>query len=438
MNTEKVSIEILELIEFGVEGDYWDFKQQWYSKNIDLLHDIICMANSPANRDAYIIIGVKDGTIEVTDVSDDEKRKNQQQVIDLIRKKPKWAGGNIPEIYVKTISVFGKDVDIIIIKQSDNTPFFLLEDYKKQGTLFQGNIYTRKGDTNTPKNETANLYDAEILWKRRLGLLYNPSQRAKNYLMDLQNWERVDGESDKSGVTRFFFYYKQNPDYTLHFTNTEMEEDEGFTPPKNINDESIGAPFYYLYAFCNTSYHIDLHSDEKATLYYRDVPLFSSLIESIDEGRTKVIPPEFWIKPYFIKNSFRYLLFEFVISYWSENYSNEAKQMFLRVIPLFKDDIECAEFMQFVEERGFTENRLLRQSMYGEALNRFNNASVEKYGWYGKPSGTEYISSKLRGNSELVVNFANPTNPNFDEITKKLRIGKMLVDWLEEWRKFKE
>ncbi|WP_339101988.1 ATP-binding protein [Candidatus Enterococcus clewellii] len=440
MNTEDLSIEILELIELGTEGDYWDFKQQWYSKNIDLLHDIICMANSPANRDAYIIIGVKDETNEIAGVRNDEKRKNQQQVIDLIRKKPKWAGGNIPEIYVKTVSIFDENVDVIIIKQSDNTPFYLLEDYKykEQGILYKGNIYTRKGDTNTPKTDTANLYDTEILWKRRFGLLYNPSQRAKNYLIDLENWERVDGESDKSGITRFFFYYKQNPDYTVHFTNTEIEEDEEFTPPKDINDESLGDPFYYLYAFCNTSCHTDFHSDEKATLYYRDVPLFSSLIESIDKGRTKVIPPEFWIKPYFIKSSFRYLLFEFVISYWSGNYSNEAKQMFLRVIPLFKDDTECAEFMQFVEERGFTENRLLRQSMHGEALKRFDNTIVEKYELYGDPSGTEYISSKLRDNPELVVNFSSPTNPNFDEITRKLKIGKMLVDWLDEWRNFKE
>ena len=57
--------EIQELIELHAEGDYWDFKQQWHSNNADLLHDIICMANSLANRDCYIIIGVEDGSYNV-------------------------------------------------------------------------------------------------------------------------------------------------------------------------------------------------------------------------------------------------------------------------------------------------------------------------------------------------------------------------------------
>lgn len=68
--------KILELIERHAEGEYWDFKQQWHSNNADLLHDIICMANSLANRDCYIIIGVEDGSYNVLGV-DDENRKNQ-------------------------------------------------------------------------------------------------------------------------------------------------------------------------------------------------------------------------------------------------------------------------------------------------------------------------------------------------------------------------
>lgn len=52
--------EISYLIELHQEGEYWDFKRQWYdsSKSADLLHDIICMANNLANHDAYIIIGL--------------------------------------------------------------------------------------------------------------------------------------------------------------------------------------------------------------------------------------------------------------------------------------------------------------------------------------------------------------------------------------------
>ncbi|HBI1968708.1 TPA: ATP-binding protein [Enterococcus faecalis] len=428
--------EVTELIERRTEGIYWDFKQQWYANNADLLHDIICMANNPANRDAYIIIGIEDATGEISDISNDEKRKNQQQVIYLIRKKPQWAAGNIPEIYITTITISEKKVDVIIIKQSDSTPFYLLDDYKDNGILYKGNIYTRKGDTNTPKTETANLYDTEILWKRRFGLLYNPSQRAKNYLMDLKNWERVDGEPDKFGITRFFLYYKQNPDYTIHFTNVDIVEDELHVPEKakNINDESLGAPFYYLYAFCNVSYHTDFSSDEKATLYYRDIPLFASRIESVDERRTKIIPPEFWLNPRFVQDSFRYLVFEFVIAYWSGNYASEAKQMLLRVVPLFKNDIEHEEFMKYIQKKGYSDNSRLSRPMSGESLDRFNNTEINKYEFYGQPSGTEYISNKLKEDEKLVINFASPDNKNFEEITKQLQLGKMLVDWLEHWR----
>ena len=49
--------EIEKLISLGQEGEYWDFKKEWYGKekDEDLLLDIICMANNLVNRDAYII-----------------------------------------------------------------------------------------------------------------------------------------------------------------------------------------------------------------------------------------------------------------------------------------------------------------------------------------------------------------------------------------------
>lgn len=155
MNNIEFEWEIAELIGRCREGEYWDFKQQWYLHNTDLLHDIIGMANSLANRDCYIIIGIEDETFKVLGV-DANNRKSQQNVIDLLRQKPKWAGGHIPEVYVRTIQIEDKELDIIIIKQSDNTPFYLLEDYTKEGApIFKGAIYTRKGDTNTPKTSTA-------------------------------------------------------------------------------------------------------------------------------------------------------------------------------------------------------------------------------------------------------------------------------------------
>lgn len=420
--------EISELIERQTEGMYWDFKQQWHSNNADLIHDIICMANSPANRDCYIIIGVEDQTYKILGVTT-EKRKNQQKVIDLLRQKPKWAGGYIPEVYVKSVSISEKEIDIIIIKQSNNTPFYLLEDYKNEGSpIFKGAIYTRKGDTNTPKTSTADLYDTEILWKRRFGLLYNPSQRAKYYLADLENWERIDGEIDKSGNECFFFYYKLDPDYTIYLkSNTDVQE------KKDINE--VGVQYYYLFGFCNISYHIDFSNSEKIILYYKDIPLFSSPIEAIDERRTQIIPPKYWSNSYYIKDSFRYLIFEFVMAYICGNYSSEAKTMLLRVIPLYESDKEHEEFIKYIENKGFLFYKFCKEEICDKALIRFDNTTIRNYEMSGKPPyETENISEELESNKNLVINFAQPNNKEFDEINKYLKIGKMLVDWLDDWR----
>ena len=415
---------------------YWDFKQQWYSNNADLLHDVICMANSPANRDCYIIIGVEDGTYNILGVSS-ENRKNQQNVIDLIRKKPAWAGGYIPEVYVKTISIMDKDIDVVVIKQSDNTPFYLLEDYKKEGQpIFKGAIYIRKGDTNTPKTETADLYDTELLWKRRFGLLYNPSQRAKFYLKDLENWEPVEGETDKFGREDSFLFYKPDPDYTVYFIY-EDESDGVIKCAKDVNNNAVGTKSYYLFAFFNVSYHTKYSSEWKVVLYYKGVPLFSSVIESVDEGRTNIVPPEFSpVDPYYIEDSFRYLMFEFVFKHWGFNYSSEAREMFLRVIPVYKNDNEHEEFRKYIKNNGIPPYIPggKNEKIQGKALERIQKTEICICERYGEPSVAESIAQLVKHTPGLVINFANPENRCFQLITEDLRKGKMLVDWLKDWR----
>ncbi len=429
--------EILELIERHTEGEYWDFKQQWHSCNADLLHDIICMANSPANRDCYIIIGVEDKTYNILGVSDDN-RKNQQNVIDLLRQKPSWAGGYIPEVYVKAISIADKEIDVVVVKQSNNTPFYLLKDYTNEGQpVFKGAIYTRKGDTNTPKTETANLYDTELLWKRRFGLLYNPSQRAKFYLKDLDNWEMVEGATDKSGRDDSFLFYRPDPDYTVFFIH-EDESDRGMTYVKDVNDNAVGTQSYYLFAFCNVSYHTGYSCRSKVVLYYKEVPLFSSIIESVDEGRTSVVPPKFSVvDPYYIEDSFRYLMFEFVFKYWCGNYSSEAREMFLRVIPIFKNHEEHEEFRYYIRSKGFKTCKLIGEKIEGEALERLKNTLIGSYNGYDIPGAAEDIAHELKENKKLVINFASLENAKFNQITESLQKWKMVVDWLEEWRNFK-
>ena len=71
MKTYELQEEIEKLILSRREDDYWDFKEKHHSNTADLLHDIICMANSRADRDAYIIYGVVDKTGNVIGVESD-------------------------------------------------------------------------------------------------------------------------------------------------------------------------------------------------------------------------------------------------------------------------------------------------------------------------------------------------------------------------------
>ena len=180
MNMDLVEI-IRKLISLKQEGAYWDFKRQWYSKDkkVDLLHDIICMANNLENRDAYIIIGVdEENDYSLVDVKLDVNRKNTQKMVDFLRDK-KFAGGVRPVVYVQEVKLFETDIDVIVIKNSYETPFYLTESF--QGVM-ANNIYTRVMDSNTPKTKSADIFYIEYLWKKRFRLITTPLERMKYYL----------------------------------------------------------------------------------------------------------------------------------------------------------------------------------------------------------------------------------------------------------------
>lgn len=124
---------ILELfINKASEGSYWYFKQNWHSNNADLLKDIICMANNTTinMQDGYIIFGIEDSTFNITGVTEDRNRKNQENIIGFLSSQT-WSGEEIPNVDVKTVEISRKEVDVLIIYNSDVTPYYLLKDYSK-------------------------------------------------------------------------------------------------------------------------------------------------------------------------------------------------------------------------------------------------------------------------------------------------------------------
>ena len=98
--------EIVNLISLRQEGDYWDFKREWYSEKqkSSLLHDIICMANNLVNRDAYIIIGIdEENAYSIRDVQNDPNRKNTQMMVTFRLKLAKMNFTARPQVFQRDL-----------------------------------------------------------------------------------------------------------------------------------------------------------------------------------------------------------------------------------------------------------------------------------------------------------------------------------------------
>lgn len=150
---------IVELINLRHEDFYYDYKQEFYNKEKmeDFLHDILCLSNNTENRDAYLIFGVTDN-YEVIGLDKELKSNNIHDYL----KNIKFAGGNAPEIEIKNLYYKHKRIGAIVFKSSKNIPFYLSERYKG---ICDHHIYTRVGDTNTPKDKHACYKDVEKLWR---------------------------------------------------------------------------------------------------------------------------------------------------------------------------------------------------------------------------------------------------------------------------------
>ena len=212
--------EIGRLIDLHQEGSYWDFKKEWYGKDkdSDQLIDIICMANNLANRDAYIIIGIdEEQDYSVSDVSNDPNRRNTQMLTDFLRSK-KFAGDYRPVVTVETLHLSGGWIDVIVVQNSTNTPFFLKERYK---SVNPNNIYVRLQDSNTPCDRSADFHHVEYLWKKRFGMLLTPIEKVKLYLRHPEDWENSPSQEDKK-------YYKFAPEYTIEHTFEPDDHRDGY------------------------------------------------------------------------------------------------------------------------------------------------------------------------------------------------------------------
>jgi hypothetical protein len=328
MSDKELANEIEQLILSRREGEYWDFKEKHHKNKADLTHDIICMANNRAERDAYIIFGVTND-FEVKGVGNDENRRNQQNIIDLLKSK-KFSGGIKPTVELKTLTIAGNEIDVLIIKDSTDTPYFLIEDYFEQGRKVRAHyIYTRVGDTNTPIDTSADINHVEYLWRKRFLLNRPPLEQIKRKLNYKNEWKR---EGD-------IYYNVYNPEYTL-----QMEY-----------DEDRGRPEFYSHLMTNES---TTYGQIKIRSYGTE--LYSEGFAVLDSGRYVTVLPdrgfvgnqfrgeETYSYRYFIEGTLDFSLHVFL---QSENHEAIiARDRFYEAIVVFNSELEKEMFFEFLNK----------------------------------------------------------------------------------------
>ncbi|MFA7179482.1 MAG: ATP-binding protein [Dehalococcoidales bacterium] len=179
---------ILDLLSKGYEGGYWDFKQKWHDNKALLIHDILCFSNNLENKDSFIIIGVEDDGSVVGVDKNDSNRKNTAMINDLLSNL-KMGGDYRPNVYVSPIDYENRIIDVIIIRNSANTPYYLTKNYSDNNKHVRANhIYTRINDKNTAIDSSADFDKQEYLWKKRFRINESIFERLMWLLDDLKNW----------------------------------------------------------------------------------------------------------------------------------------------------------------------------------------------------------------------------------------------------------
>lgn len=328
---ENLNKIIMQLIELKQEGEFWDFKKKWYDskKKSDLLLDIICMANNLSKSDGYIIIGVdEEKGYEITDISEDINRKTTQNLVDFLKSK-KFAGEIRPVVYIETIQIVKGFVDVIVIKNTNSTPYYLTEKFQD---INSNNIYTRIQDTNTARDKSADIDKVELLWKKRFGLLSTPLEKLESFFNLEKNW--VTSLSDES-----YKYYKFHPEFTI----------------SDDDDMRKGYEYYHFFQTDSTPSYINYKFN------YHQTVLKEVLGLSLDGGRYLTPCPKTdgvsfssfssWdvTFKYFEIDSFLFRFNNFLYNSHQSDDARIARDWFLSCVLLFDNRKQRNQFKKYIE-----------------------------------------------------------------------------------------
>ena len=144
---------VTTLISRRAEGAYWDFKRCHQKNKVDLIHDVLCLANASHRGSRFLIFGVDDQDFSLHSIVSDTGRKTQAQIAGLFRDNAdKFFQSRFPEFYLGEVTINGTLLDVLVIENTPHKPYYLVERYEK---ICAHHIYTRVCDTNTPPSDAA-------------------------------------------------------------------------------------------------------------------------------------------------------------------------------------------------------------------------------------------------------------------------------------------
>lgn len=359
-------------LEQGKEGDFWDFKEEWHSDKNDLIKDIICFANTIHDETCYIVFGITDD-LQVVGIKN--SKYQQSDILDMISQLM-FAGDVYPKIELESIVFDGKKLDILKILNEDKTPIYLKKAY---GNMNANCIYMRLGDKNTPDKSNAHITDIELLWKKRLGLLKTPRDYIYDRLDNKLEWVHYDD----------VFHNIYKPEYTLEI----------------VDDDKGRIPMFYAYSVTNESCKYEILS-----MKYHTTLLEEFQLVVLDGGRLEVTTPA-WGYIYCDEDK---LHSKYEYKYYIIGSPNE------RILRFLYDPENPEERYAFHKFRKVV--LFYKSAQEKEKFELFLNENLD------------LVDSKLKECNEY--NYVNTGNVKETKIIKEqLRIGLILNQLLEEWRK---
>lgn len=328
--------KIIKLIESKQEDDFYDFKESWHDNKVEFLHDILSLANNRTDEDGLLIFGVRDKSFEIIGVENDSNRKTQQNIIDFLNSK-NFFGGIRPSIELKNIKYLNHELDILIVKNTKDTPYYLNEKYSDAKYTIRPNyIYTRIKDTNTPINKSADVNQVEYLWKKRFNLTSSPIVRIFEELRHKKNWKQKSTFRESN----IFYFNIYNPEYTVEI----------------IPDDDCENARYEFYSYRQIN-----HSTSYGTIIvkYFNTEIYTTYYVSLDGGRYCTVVPE-WSFPQlsnkhsdvefsykcYLLDSYEYILKEFL--YCENDNYRPAKDRLDECVLYFENQSQKKDFENYL------------------------------------------------------------------------------------------